>query len=179
MRVISGKYKHRRFDIPSTFKARPTTDFAKESLFNILAGYFDFDEVSAALDLFSGTGSIGLELVSRGCHKVISVEKDPQHFAFINKIARELNTDNWFPLRADAFRFIEKSSDKFDIIFADPPYQLEGIADIPNKILERNLLTEDGLLILEHGKNLKFDSDPNFVDHRNYGSVNFTFFKSV
>lgn len=178
MRVISGIYKHRRFDIPPTFKARPTTDFAKESLFNVLGGYFDFEEVNAAIDLFSGTGSISLELVSRGCRKVISVEKDPAHYSFINKVMREVKADRWFPIRADAFTYIAKCRDKFDIIFADPPYQLEGIAGIPDKILDRGMLSDGGVLVLEHGKNLSFESHPGFVEHRHYGSVNFTFFKA-
>ena len=178
MRVISGIYKHRRFDIPSTFKARPTTDFAKESLFNVLAGYFDFEEVNAALDLFSGTGSIGLELVSRGCRKVISVEKDPQHYAFISKVMREVKADRWFPIKADVFSFISKSRDKYDLIFADPPYQLEGIAGIPDKIIGQGLLTDEGVLVMEHGKNLDFSAHSHFIEHRHYGSVNFSFFRA-
>ena len=178
MRVISGIYKRRRFDIPPTFKARPTTDFAKESLFNVLGGYFDFEEVDAALDLFSGTGSIGLEFASRGCRRVVSVEKDPAHYSFISKVMHEVKADRWFPIKADVFTFISKCRDKYDIIFADPPYQLEGIAGIPDKILSRGMLADGGVLVLEHGKNLSFATHPNFIDHRHYGSVNFSFFRA-
>ena len=127
MRVISGIYKRRRFDVPNSFKARPTTDFAKENLFNVLSNnYFDFEDGVTALDLFAGTGSISIELVSRGCDKVISVEKDPQHLSFISQVMREVKTDKCFPVRADAFKFIEKCSEQFDFIFADPPYALNG-----------------------------------------------------
>lgn len=108
MRVISGIYKRRRFDVPHTFKARPTTDFAKENLFNVLNNYIDFEDGITALDLFAGTGSISIELVSRGCYQVISVEKDPQHHAFISKVMREVKTDKCIPLRADVFKYIEK-----------------------------------------------------------------------
>lgn len=104
MRVISGIYKRRRFEVPRTFKARPTTDFAKENLFNVLGNYFDFDDGLSALDLFSGTGSISLELVSRGCGRVVAVEKDAQHYAFICKVMKELQTDKCLPVRADVFR---------------------------------------------------------------------------
>lgn len=152
MRVISGIYKRRRFDVPHTFKARPTTDFAKENLFNVLTNYIDFEDGVTALDLFSGTGSISIELVSRGCDQVISVEKDPQHHAFINKVMKEVKTDKCIPLRADVFKYIEKCSMQFDFIFADPPYALEKLADIPNLIFQHNLLKPEGIFVLEHGK---------------------------
>ena len=118
MRVISGIYKRRRFDVPHTFKARPTTDFAKENLFNVLCNnYLDFEEGVTALDLFAGTGSISIELVSRGCDRVISIEKDPQHLAFISQIMREVKTDKCFPMRADVFKYIERCHEQFDFIF--------------------------------------------------------------
>lgn len=176
MRVISGIYKRRRFDVPHTFKARPTTDFAKENLFNVLGNYMDFEEGLVALDLFAGTGSISIELVSRGCSKVISVEKDPQHLSFINKVMKEVKTDKCFTLRADVFKFMERCNDKFDFIFADPPYALENLSSIPDKIFQHRLLKEDGLFVLEHGKDLDFTDHPNFIEHRHYGSVNFSFF---
>lgn len=176
MRVISGIYKRRRFDVPHTFKARPTTDFAKENLFNVLNNYIDFEDSVIALDLFAGTGSISIELVSRGCDKVISVEKDPQHFAFINKIMKEVKTDKCFVLKGDVFKYIERCNEKFDFIFADPPYALEKLPEIPNMIFKYELLKKDGLFVLEHGKDLSFESHPNFIEHRYYGSVNFSFF---
>lgn len=177
MRVISGIYKRRRFDVPRTFKARPTTDFAKENLFNVLSNRMDFEDGIIALDLFAGTGSISLELVSRGCDKVISVEKDAQHYAFINKVLQEVKAENWFAVRGDVFKYIENSSEKFDFIFADPPYEMKGLETIPGLILEKGLLKEGGLLVLEHGKRDNFEDNPHLVDRRVYGSVNFSFFQ--
>lgn len=180
MRVISGIYKRRRFDVPNSFKARPTTDFAKENLFNVLSNnYFDFEDGVTALDLFAGTGSISIELVSRGCDKVISVEKDPQHLSFISQVMREVKTDKCFPVRADAFKFIEKCSEQFDFIFADPPYALKDLQSIPDRIFENGLLKENGLLVLEHGKDQNFEDDPHFIERRIYGSVNFSFFRAT
>ena len=168
MRVISGIYKRRRFDVPHSFKARPTTDFAKENLFNVLTNnYIDFEDNVTALDLFAGTGSISIELVSRGCDKVISIEKDPQHLAFISQIMREVKTDKCFPMRADVFKYIDRCHEQFDFIFA-----------VPTKIFEKGLLKEDGLLVLEHGKDNNFEDDPHFIERRVYGSVNFSFFKA-
>ena len=177
MRVISGIYKSRRFDVPRTFKARPTTDFAKENLFNVLSNYLDFEDGVSALDLFAGTGSISIELVSRGCDWVISVEKDRDHHAFICKIMQEVKTDKCIPIRGDVFKFIKGGREQFDFIFADPPYELKGLETIPDLIFENNLLKEEGLFILEHGKKDNFEAHPNFVERRVYGSVNFSLFK--
>ena len=180
MRVISGIYKRRRFDVPNSFKARPTTDFAKENLFNVLSNnYFDFEDGVTALDLFAGTGSISIELVSRGCDKVISVEKDPQHLSFISQVMREVKTDKCCPVRAAAFKFREKCSEQLDFIFADPPYALKDLQSIPGRIFENGLLKENGLLVLEHGKDQNFEDDPHFIERRIYGSVNFSFFRAT
>lgn len=176
MRIISGKYKGRHFDIPRSFKARPTTDFAKENLFNILNNTVDFEEVKA-LDLFSGTGSISLELLSRGCQEVTSVEMDSLHFSFLKKSQAALNDNNWRIIRDDVFRFIRRCSAEYDLIFADPPYALKELGEIPNMILNGNMLKEDGIFIFEHGKDYDFSQHPQFVRHIAYGSVNFTFFK--
>ena len=176
MRLISGKYKGRHFDIPRSFKARPTTDFAKENLFNILNNTVDFEEVKA-LDLFSGTGSISLELLSRGCQEVTSVEMDSLHFSFLKKSQAALNDNNWRIIRDDVFRFIRRCSAEYDLIFADPPYALKELGEIPNMILNGNMLKEDGIFIFEHGKDYDFSQHPQFVRHIAYGSVNFTFFK--
>lgn len=177
MRVISGIYKRRRFEIPKSFKARPTTDFAKENLFNVLANYIDFEEDVNALDLFAGTGSISIELVSRGCDRVISVEKDKDHHAFICKIMQEVKTDKCIPIRGDVFKFVNSCHEQFDFIFADPPYELKDIEIIPDLIFDKNLLKEDGLFILEHGKQNNFEAHPHFIERRVYGSVNFSFFR--
>ncbi len=177
MRVITGKYKGRHFDVPRTFKARPTTDFAKENLFNVLKGYIDFDEEPTALDLFSGTGSITLELLSRGCSRVVSVEADSLHYSFICSFIEKLQDLNAFPVRADVFRFLSRCHEQFDFIFADPPYALPQLEQLPDIILSHQLLREDGLFVLEHGKTQDFTQHPRFVDHRAYGSVNFSFFR--
>lgn len=177
MRVITGKYKGRHFDVPRTFKARPTTDFAKENLFNVLNGYIDWDEEPRALDLFSGTGSITLELLSRGCGQVISVEKDRLHYSFIKGFLDKLDDKAGIPICGDVFKYLARCTEKFDIVFADPPYQLENLAELPDIVMARDILSEDGLFILEHGKDYDFIDHPNFVEHRQYGSVNFTFFR--
>ena len=139
MRVISGIYKRRRFDVPHSFKARPTTDFAKENLFNVLSNYMDFEDGIRALDLFAGTGSISIELVSRGCDQVISVEKDRDHYAFICKIMQELKTDKCLPIRGDVFKYLKSGREQFDFIFADPPYELAGLETLPDLIFENKL----------------------------------------
>ncbi len=175
MRIISGKYKGRHFDVPRNFKARPTTDFAKENLFNILTNIIDFEEVTA-LDLFSGTGSISLELLSRGCKGVTSVEMDSLHFGFLKKSAQSLGDNNWRIVRDDVFRFIRRCSSGYDLIFADPPYALKDLKEIPDLILNGNMLNEGGVLILEHGKDYSFTQHPHFFRHIAYGSVNFSFF---
>ncbi len=176
MRVISGIYKHRRWDVPRSFSARPTTDFAKENLFNILANRIDL-EGATALDLFSGTGSISIELLSRGCSNVISVEKDPAHYAFICKVMETVKTDKSLVIKGDVFKYIAGCSTRFDFIFADPPYQLENIAQIPDLILDGNLLKDDGIFVLEHGSGNDFKDHPRFTDMKVYGSVHFSFFK--
>ncbi len=176
MRVITGKYKGRHFDVPRTFKARPTTDFAKENLFNVLNGYLDW-EGSRALDLFSGTGSITLELLSRGCSHVVCVEKDPMHYRFITGFLEKLGDEAAFPVRGDVFKFITTLHEQFDFIFADPPYSMPNIADLPDLILDHDLLLPEGIFVLEHGKGDDFSSHPRLIDHRQYGSVNFSFFR--
>lgn len=176
MRIITGKYKGRRFDIPKTFKARPTTDFAKENIFNVLMGYIDFDGADA-LDLFSGTGSISLEMLSRGCRNVVSVEKDRDHARFISQCLQKIGADNDTLIRGDVFKFLKGCKRKFDIIFADPPYALPELPTIPSLIFQYDLLKPDGILVFEHGKNYDFSDAPHFVEHREYGSVNFSLFK--
>ena len=176
MRVIAGKYRHRRFDVPKTFKARPTTDFAKENLFNVLSNFVDFEEVGTALDLFAGTGSISLELLSRGCRRVVSVEKDFAHYTYINKVKRELGDDAWQPVKADVFTFLGRAAERYDLIFADPPYALERLAELPDLIVGTPLLAPGGLFILEHGADHDFSSHPRFLQTRTYGSVHFSLF---
>ena len=178
MRIITGLYKGRHFDIPRSFKARPTTDFAKENIFNVLTQYIDFDGATA-LDLFSGTGSISLELASRGCARVISVEADRDHHRFILQCLQKLQNPPVTAIRGDVFRFIKSCKQQFDFIFADPPYALEELKTIPSLVFEKNLLKEDGVFVFEHGKNDSFTDHPNFVEHRSYGSVNFSIFQPL
>ena len=178
MRIITGKYKGRHFDIPRSFKARPTTDFAKENIFNVLNGYIDFEGASA-LDLFSGTGSITLELVSRGCNLVVSVEMDRDHHRFITDCLKKLDLTpgQTLPLRGDVFRYIKSCKQQLDFIFADPPYALKELPTIPSLIFERDILKDDGIFVFEHGKEHDFSSAPHFVEHRSFGSVNFSIFR--
>jgi 16S rRNA (guanine(966)-N(2))-methyltransferase RsmD len=178
MRIITGKYKGRHFDIPRSFKARPTTDFAKENIFNVLVQYVDFDGASA-LDLFSGTGSISLELLSRGCNHVVSVELDRDHHRFILECSKKLSILNsqFSIIRGDVFRFLKSCKQQYDLIFADPPYALKELPTLPDIIFEKQLLKEDGIFVLEHGKDYDFSQHSHFVEHRQYGSVNFSIFK--
>lgn len=176
MRIITGEYKGRHFDVPRTFKARPTTDFAKENIFNVMNGYVDF-EGCKALDLFAGTGSISLELLSRGAQTVVSVELDRDHANFIRQCLKKLDDDRCALIKGDVFRFIKSCKQQFDFIFADPPYALPNLPTIPDLVFENELLAEDGVFVFEHGKQNDFSNHPHFVEHRSYGSVNFSIFK--
>ncbi len=176
MRIISGKYKGRRISAPTNITARPTTDFAKEGLFNLLNNRIDFEGIEV-LDLFAGTGSISIEFVSRDCESVISVELNERHCTFIRKVCTELKITNLSLVKTDVFKFISSCHTQFDMIFADPPYELDKIAEIPNLIFSFNLLKSDGLFVLEHSSKTDFTNHPNFVEHRNYGNVNFSFFE--
>lgn len=177
MRIISGKYKGRRFDPPKSFKARPTTDFAKENLFNILNNEVEWEAITA-LDLFGGTGSISFELISRGCPKVICVEKNFNHASFIEKTKQDLKIQAELLLsKMDVFSYLEHCKDQFDLIFADPPYDLKNFADVPRLIFEKNLIKPEGIFILEHSRDYDFSNLPLFESKRVYGSVNFTIFR--
>lgn len=176
MRIVSGKFKGRHFTPPTNIIARPTTDFAKESLFNLLGNMFDIEGASV-LDLFSGTGSISLECVSRGCATVVAVEMSERQIAFIKKMTAELKIDNLKVMRSDVFRFLKSNSTLFDFIFADPPYQLPTIGDIPDLVFAIERLNDGGVFVLEHGSKNSFNQHPNFIFHRNYGNVHFSFFQ--
>ncbi len=162
--------------MPKSFKARPTTDFAKENLFNVLSNQMDFEDNIRALDLFAGTGSITAELISRGCREVVSVEADRQHASFIAKVLKELQTDRCNLIRGDVFVYLKRNRDEFDLIFADPPYELKGLDTLPDLVLENGFLKKGGIFVLEHGKTHSFTDHPRFMETRVYGSVNFTFF---
>ncbi|HNW88779.1 MAG TPA: 16S rRNA (guanine(966)-N(2))-methyltransferase RsmD [Bacteroidales bacterium] len=177
MRIISGKYGGRRLHPPVNLPVRPTTDMAKESLFNILSNTIDFEGMSV-LDLFAGTGSISLEFVSRGCAEVTAVDKDSKCVSFLIKTCEEFKIDNLRAYRSDVFSYIKHSIKKYHIIFADPPYDLKSATELPDKIFEKELLMPDGLLIIEHSRDHDFSKHPKFSQHRNYGKVNFSFFEA-
>ena len=177
MRIISGSHKGRQIIPDKNFSARPTTDFAKENLFNVLSNYIDI-EGAKVLDLFSGTGSISYEFASRGAAEIISVESNFKHYAFIKRVAQELNFKNIKVYRTDAFIACKKlKGQKFDLIFADPPYNLDKIADVPTAIFDNELLSEEGLAIVEHPASVDYSHLPYFSEHRQYGSVNFSIFR--
>ncbi|MDR2621705.1 MAG: RsmD family RNA methyltransferase [Dysgonamonadaceae bacterium] len=175
MRIISGKYKSRRFDVPKNFKARPTTDFAKENIFNVIGNLIDLED-AVALDLFSGTGSIAFELVSRGCKEVVCVEKDRAHYDFIKKVKTGLAVENLTAIQTDVFKYIASAKQTFDFIFADPPYSLPELPQIPEMIFSRRLLKPESVFIIEHSKEQDFSHLPHFVQRRIYGAVNFSIF---
>ena len=176
MRIVSGFLKGRRFNPPTNLAVRPTTDIAKESLFNILNNHVDFHGIKA-LDLFAGTGSISLELISRGCISVTSIDNNFKCVDFIKKTAESYKIDNIHIVKTNVFNFLKFISTPFDLIFADPPYDMEGIHAIPDIIFEKNLLTKDGILIIEHSRDINFENHLHFYEHRLYGKVNFSFFQ--
>jgi len=175
MRIISGKFKRRTISPPANLPVRPTTDMAKESLFNILGNYFDFED-KTVLDLFAGTGNISYEFVSRGCNDVTAVDNDFGCIKFINQTGEKLQMPELNTVKLDVFRFISTTKNKYDIIFADPPYTLTNIADISKLIFENQLLNNDGWLIVEHPAEISFAESLHFYEHRKYGRVNFSFF---
>lgn len=178
MRIISGKYRGRTINPPKNLRARPTTDFAKENLFNILSNYVDFEDIDV-LDLFSGTGSISYEFASRGVRSVLSVEINAVHHNYIKATAAEYGFDNLFSIKANVFLYLKSCSKQFDLIFSDAPYDLNGSEEVITMVFENNLLRSGGLLIFEHSKGIDFSSHPSFMQTRSYGSVNFSFFKNT
>ena len=161
---------------PRNLRARPTTDFAKENLFNVLVNLVDFEELDV-LDLFSGTGSISYEFASRGAHSVTSVELNAVHHNFIRQTARELAFDNFYAVKANVFLYLKSCAKQFDLIFSDAPYDLDGSEEVVKLVFERDLLKEDGIFIFEHSKDKDFSQHEKFWQLRSYGSVQFSFFK--
>lgn len=176
MRIIAGKYQRRILRPPTNLPARPTTDLAKEALFNVLNNQMEIEGTNV-LDLFTGTGSISFEFASRGAKKVISVDLSFKCIEYIKRVKNELSFENLFPLRSDAFRFLKGCSSQFDIIFADPPFDLNGIEEIAFLVIQRNLLSPQGLLIIEHPGNKSLKTLPGFVEERRYGKVHFSFLR--
>lgn len=177
MRIISGSHRGKQIFPDKSFSARPTTDFAKENIFNVLTNYIDFENCRV-LDLFSGTGSISYEFASRGASKIIAIELNYKHFAFIKRTAATLGFKNMQVYKNDAFAACKKlKGSKFDIIFADPPYQLENIQEILAAIFDNDLLEDGGIAVIEHPASVNFSTHPRFQEHREYGSVNFSLFR--
>ena len=176
MRIISGTHKGRPIVTPANLPVRPTTDLAKESLFNILNNSFDFEDLEV-MDLFSGTGSISFEFASRGAKRIVVVDNNYRCAEFIRKASQGFGFNNIITVqRANVFSFLKYPQAPFDLIFADPPYEMEDIKGIPDLIFNNKLLKEDGWFVLEHSGDQDFESHPYFLQHRKYGKVNFTIF---
>ncbi|MDA9312422.1 RsmD family RNA methyltransferase [Vicingaceae bacterium] len=176
MRIVSGTHKGRRFSPPKGLPVRPTTDFAKEGLFNMLRNRTEIEDTKV-LDLCAGTGNMTFEFASRGASSVLAVDQHVGCIKFIKKAALELQLNSITALKADVFKFVNKLSQQYDIIFADPPYGLEEIVNLPSTIFKKGLLAEGGLLVLEHGRKTSFEEHPNFISTRKFGNVTFTFFE--
>lgn len=175
MRIIRGKYGRRRFDVPHNITARPTTDFARENIFNVIENIIDLED-KTALDLFAGTGAVSYELLSRGCSSVTAVEKASTQLNFIRSVKEKLGDNNLHVIRADVFKFISSAQDSYDFIFADPPYDLPRFGEIPELVINSPLVKEGTLFVMEHSAAYDFSSLPGFYEHRSYGSVNFSLF---
>ncbi len=175
MRIIGGRLKGKTILPPIGFKARPTTDFAKEGLFNVLNNEYEFEGLQV-LDLFGGTGSISFEFASRGASRVYCVEMLPLHANFIKSQVAKLSLSNLTVVRHNVFDFLDICRESFDIIFADPPYDLVDLATIPDKVLSKGILNKDGYFILEHPAGYSFTEHSAFVKEKKYGNVHFSFF---
>lgn len=175
MRIIGGKYGKRLIRPPANLPVRPTTDLAKESLFNILNNKVDFQGLRV-LDLFAGTGSLSYEFASRGAAEVISVDLNFKCISFINKTIEEFGIEQMTTVKTDVFRFLQTTTKKFNMIFADPPYQLPNIPEISQTVFNNNVLLPGGWLIVEHPKEVVLKDQPHFVELRKYGHVNFSLF---
>lgn len=178
MRIVGGKLKSIQLLAPAKLPVRPTTDKAKEALFNILLNRYDFDECDI-LDLFSGTGSISIEFASRDAKSIISVDKHPGCVAWLKSVKEKYNLDAIEVKRDDTFKYLEQKTQQFDIIFADPPYDIPNIPMIPQLVAQNGLLKENGVLVVEHPSMLKLDQQPGFVETRKYGYSSFSFFDPV
>jgi 16S rRNA (guanine(966)-N(2))-methyltransferase RsmD len=176
MRIVSGKYKGKRIIAPGNLPVRPTTDMAKEALFNILNNVYYFDQI-AVLDLFSGIGSISFEFASRGTTDIVAVDAHEGCVRFLEKITTELQAGIQI-VKSDAFSFLERTNRKFDVIFADPPYEMEAhkFEQLINLVFDRDLLNANGTLIIEHSRQTDVSGQPNFDQARKYGSNVFSFF---
>lgn len=180
MRIIGGQFGGRRFTPPAkNWKTRPTTDFAKEGLYNVLTNMIDF-EGTKMLDLFGGTGNHSYEFISRGCTDVTLVEKYHGCISFVKKISEELKIEDHISIvKTDVFKFLERNEEEYDFIFADPPYDHRKLKDLPTLILSKDILATNGIFILEHDNRHLFEGNNGFIQSRNYGNVHFSFFRKT
>jgi 16S rRNA (guanine966-N2)-methyltransferase len=178
MRIIGGTLKGLRLNPPTNLPVRPTTDLAKEALFNILLNKIEFEDIKV-LDLFSGTGNISLEFASRGASEVVAIDRSIQCINYVKDTARQHKLNQIKTFKADVLKYIEIETDQYDLIFADPPYDLSKIPEIPKIIFEKNLLLPGGLLIVEHQSLQNLSNHPKFVEQRKYGHSSFSFFENV
>jgi 16S rRNA (guanine(966)-N(2))-methyltransferase RsmD len=178
MRIIGGRLKGLRFNPPTNLPVRPTTDMAKEALFNILNNQIDFEGIKV-LDLFSGTGNISMEFASRGAQEVFSVDINTGCIKYLKDLSKQHQITTIIPFKADVLKFLKEDTQTFDLIFADPPYDLPQIPLIPQLVFERNLLNPGGLLIVEHPSSKRIDTHPNFSEQRKYGHSSFSFFTAA
>lgn len=176
MRIISGKYGRRRFDVPTNITARPTTDMARENLFNVLGNLIDLEGMTV-LDLFAGTGAMSFEFLSRGAAQVTAVEKARTQAEFIKRVQQHLGDSNLTLVRGDVFKFLSTCRQSFDVIFADPPYDLPRFGEIPKLVLDSPLVHDGTLFIMEHPREHDFSALPHFSQQRVYGKVNFSLFE--
>ncbi len=178
MRIIGGKFKGRLIKPPAGLPARPTTDFAKEALFNVLSNRIDFEE-SNVLDLFSGTGNISFEFASRGAKQIVLIEKNFKSCAFIKSEFEKMDYRNVKIHRTNVFDFLKTNKQQFDVVFADPPFLDSNYKELHNLLFEKKILAEDGLLIIEHQKKINLSELIHFMETKNYGNISFSFFKEV
>jgi 16S rRNA (guanine(966)-N(2))-methyltransferase RsmD len=176
MRIIGGAFKGRHFTPHRGFKGRPTTDFGREGLFNLLRSRVDFEGLRA-LDLFAGTGAIAFELMSRGAQEVVCVEKDSRSVRSIKDQARAWQWTGLRCIRADVLRLLFKANAQFDLVFADPPFDMEELESLPDRVRKSGFVAAGGLFVLEHGERRDFSEVEGFVETRNYGKVHFSFFE--
>jgi 16S rRNA (guanine966-N2)-methyltransferase len=177
MRIIGGTLKGLRLNPPKNLPVRPTTDLAKEALFNILQNQIEFDDITV-LDLFCGTGNITYEFASRGAKQVVGVDRSIHCINYVKDTARQHGLDQIKTFKADIFKYLQVETTQYDLIFADPPYDLNQIPEIPKIIFEKNLLLPGGLLIVEHQSMQNLSNHPAFTEHRTYGHSSFSFFKN-
>lgn len=177
MRIIGGRLGGIRLNPPTNLPVRPTTDLAKEALFNILYGYLDLEEAEC-LDICCGTGNISFELASRNALSIDAVDLSAKCLSYVNDVCKKHEIDRITTRRADIFKYIATCTKKYDFIFTDPPYDLAGLPQVPQEVFGRGLLKEGGLLVVEHPSTRKMAEHPNFVELRRYGYSSFSFYQN-